>query len=313
MTNQKIGKDFWLYIGGYILLLLLAIFVPLLQLIVLFLLPLPVIFLVVQYDKKLASIGLGFLVLLSLFLYPIIAFPLTFLAMISGIMIGFSLKKKQHAYETWAKGSAGYLIGFAFIYVFVETVLNFSIQDSFIQTMDESLAMTEELFLSVGIDYFSDDDLKILREQMMQMLQLLPVILVVISMVLSFFTQWLSYKWWNKFMDQSLYFPPFRQFQLPKIMLWIYLIILLLSFIGIGEKGDYISIAIFNISHLLGVLLMLQGLSFIFYYSYVKKGSKALPIISILIIVFFPIIGLYLARILGIIDLGFELKKRITK
>ncbi|KAB8136838.1 DUF2232 domain-containing protein [Gracilibacillus oryzae] len=68
-----------------------------------------------------------------------------------------------------------------------------------------------------------------------------------------------------------------------------------------------------NVSHLAGILLILQGLSFIFHYSYVKTKSKAVPIVSILIVVFFPIMGLYLARILGIIDLGFELKKRITE
>src|SRR5699024_3765617 len=100
-----------------------------------------------------------------------------------------------------------------------------------------------------------------LENDLMRFLQLTPVILVVISMTLSIISQWLSYKWMNKRNKVDLYFPPFRSFQLPKIMLWIYFIALLATFFVAADLSTTPSVVINNIFHLFGVLMALQGVS----------------------------------------------------
>ncbi len=290
-----------------------TIFLPFTEIFTIMLMPIPIILLMLHGERVLFYVTVMVLFFLSFIIYPAVSIPITFLALISGIMIGFSIQKKQHPYETWLKGTAGYLFGLVGAYAFIEIVLQYSIADSYKEMMNESLNRTRELFETVGMIQLSIEDFELIREQMLGVLQLIPFILVVISMVLALITQWLTYKWLNRTAEKKYVFPAFRNFQLPKLILWIYFITLMLSLMGGNNDATLFYDIIMNVSNLAGTLLILQGLSFIFYYSYVKVKSTALPIVSILVLVFFPFIGFYFVRILGIIDLGFDLKKRITK
>ncbi|WP_058309172.1 YybS family protein [Gracilibacillus massiliensis] len=310
MNQQPIKKDFFIYIGVFFLLILLTVLAPFLAGIFLFLLPIPIILLMKEYPLKWTALAIGIMFLFSLLVFPFLSVPLTIIAFISGGMIGWSITKQQHPYEIWAKGTAGFVLGLVFVYAYIEVVLQFSIMENFEKTIDESLKMTEGLFQSVGM---GQQDFEIIREQMMNTLQLMPVILVVVSMALAILTQWLSFKVMNKWYKEKFYFPAFRKLQLPKIILWIYFFTLIISLFVADDYSTLASVVVWNIYHLAGILIALQGLSFIFFYSHTKGQSMALPIISVLFVVFFPLIGLYLIRILGIIDLGFELRKRMAK
>jgi len=66
-----------------------------------------------------------------------------------------------------------------------------------------------------------------------------------------------------------------------------------------------------NINIILGMLFSIQGLSVIVHYLKKKQFSKTMSTIMIaLVIIIFPV-GMYLTRILGIIDAGFNLKRII--
>jgi uncharacterized protein YybS (DUF2232 family) len=58
--------------------------------------------------------------------------------------------------------------------------------------------------------------------------------------------------------------------------------------------------------------MIIQGLSLVFYYAHAKRMGKALPIIAVVFAVLIPVV-LYIIRILGIIDLGFDLRSRFKK
>ncbi|MEH7584161.1 DUF2232 domain-containing protein, partial [Priestia megaterium] len=105
--------------------------------------------------------------------------------------------------------------------------------------------------------------------------------------------------------------PPFREFKLPKSILWYYLIALILSFPSFNiEQGTFMYVAIINIVMGLQMLVVLQGISFIFYFSHQKGYAKAIPIVVTILALIIPII-LQIVRILGIIDLGFNLRKQL--
>src|SRR5699024_1040102 len=217
MDQQPIKKDYYIFIGTFLLLLLLTIFLTFLP-IMLILLPIPLVLIIQKYNKNWIILAIAIMGILSFFLFPVLTIPLTVIALISGTIIGFSIKWKHHPYETWANGTVGYVLGIAIVYAYVELVLGISVMDSLTGTIDESIAMTESLFEAVGMQ--SQIDLAALENDLMLFLQLTPVILVVISMTLSIISQWLSYKWMNKKDEADLYFPVFRSFKLPKIMLW---------------------------------------------------------------------------------------------
>jgi uncharacterized protein YybS (DUF2232 family) len=70
--------------------------------------------------------------------------------------------------------------------------------------------------------------------------------------------------------------------------------------------------AIINMTYILQFLMILQGYTFMFYYFDKKGFSKAISI-TIAIVSFLIPIFLYIVGILGIIDLGFDLRKGFNK
>src|SRR5690606_25710241 len=74
--------------------------------------------------------------------------------------------------------------------------------------------------------------------------------------------------------------PPFRELSMPKSLLWYYLIVMLITIFMNLEKGTYIYTTILNLFYILQTLMLIQGISFLFYYSHKKKMSIAIPIIG---------------------------------
>lgn len=103
-------------------------------------------------------------------------------------------------------------------------------------------------------------------------------------------------------------FRPLYTWQMPKVLLIIYLFVLLAHF-GISET-DYVPLGIvINLRYVLEWMLFIQGLSL---YSYFIKMRKIHPIVKAFI---FFIAFLYapITQLFGIIDLMVNLKKRIPK
>ncbi|MRH44386.1 DUF2232 domain-containing protein [Aquibacillus halophilus] len=294
----------------FLVLLFLSIFVPFVGFITLFILPIPFIIFSARYGWQPSSILFFIIILIASILAMAVSIPLTVLTGLGGILIGSAIHQKLTPYEIWARGTLGFALGFVFIFLFLQLVFNINLLNEFQLAVDESVATSKEMLAQFGLDP-SAEDLALITEQMNHLINLTPVVLVIISAILGFITQWIGYKVLNRLDKMDLYFPPFRNFMLPKVVIWIYFIAILFSWFNI-ESGSMMYQVVINVTSLVGLIITLQGFSFIFYYTYKKKLSKAIPIISILIAVFLPFIGLYLIRILGIIDLGFSLRDRLS-
>ena len=62
-------------------------------------------------------------------------------------------------------------------------------------------------------------------------------------------------------------FQPFRLLKFPKSILWYYLIVIILSLVVNVESGTYWYMVFVNAASILQLLLVIQGLSFTFYFS----------------------------------------------
>lgn len=314
MNNTQQLKDGMRMGMIYLLLLLVVVFLPGSELFALFVLPIPFVLYASRYGY-LSTLLLGGLVLiisviLSLFLFTG-TLPLTLLAISAGTFIGHAIHQKRHPYETWALGTVGMTIGLLLIFVMVQLLSQVNLVDQYQLVVEESIETTKSMAESTGLP-LGAEELDVIEKQMNQIITLFPSILVFISIGLAFTTQWLSYKvilWQDK---KRLAFPPFRTFSLPKGVIWLYLGTVLLAFLPIGATGS-LEAVIVNTTNLMGVLFSLQGISVILFYSHQKRLSNAFPILIILSCIIFLPIGLYLTRILGIIDIGFDLKEKMKQ
>jgi uncharacterized protein YybS (DUF2232 family) len=150
-----------------------------------------------------------------------------------------------------------------------------------------------------------------LREQFNSLPDLIPSLFVLIGLLFSLVSQWLTYKIANRIeRNKSFKFPPVKEFTLPTSLLWYYFLSMITMYLTTEESG-LVYLAAINVFTLTGILIVLQGFSFLFFYADKKKWSKAIPIIAIVLALLLPQIFLYFIRILGIIDIGFSLRKRL--
>ncbi|WP_226038280.1 YybS family protein [Aquibacillus saliphilus] len=310
MLEKNLVKQGALFGGIYLLLLYLTILVPFIEVVTIFLLPIPFIIFSARHGWKSSSILLLIVLLFASIVAMNVSIPLTILTGFSGILIGSAIHQKVTPYEVWAKGTLGFVLGFVFIYIFVQVIFTINLSSEFQLIINDSIATSEEMMEQFGLET-STENHEMLTQQMEQFLNLLPVILVIVSMILGFITQWLGFKVLNRLDGLGLRFPPFRDFVLPKVIIWVYFIAILFTWFNIDSGSPFYQVII-NVTNLVGLLITLQGFSFILYYTYTKKLTKAIPIITILVAILLPFIGLYMMRILGIIDLGFSLRDRLS-
>jgi len=295
------------------ILLMLGTFLPILSFICILLMPVPFVLYTARHSIKPAVIMYLAAILLTILFATVLSLPLAVTAGLGGMMIGHSIYKKLSAYETWARGAFGFVIGMLFTIIYSQFILGVNLVNEIKQMLTEYVEMSLSMLPQMGITGEEFEQL----EQMMYLqieyiVNLMPVWLALSAAIAALVGQWVSYKAINRLDGKKLYFPPFRTLRFPSSLIWIYLIALLLSFIEMEPTSSF-SIVIQNVTMLIGLLLVIQGFSFIFFYAHHKHMSKVIPIVSVIVTLLFPTFLIILVRVLGIIDIGFKLRDRIEK
>ncbi len=297
--------------SAYIILLLISVYIPLIGTFTFFALPIPFIMYTAKYNWQPALMMFIAAGLLSFIFATLFSLPMTLLMAIGGIMIGTAIYEKKSAYETWARGAVGFVVGLIGVFLIIQFLFNINIYDEIDTVFAEMMNIMQTTSDQLGMGDELNEQLEPIAEQMDLLKDLIPASMAIISILMAFVAQWLSYKILNRIDRRSLYFPSFTSFNLPVSLIWLYFIALLLSFfVTDTESGIYI--VVMNVVTLSMLLLMIQGFSFIFFYAEHKKLSKAIPIVIVIVTFLIPGIFFLLIRILGIIDLGYSLKKRIA-
>lgn len=105
--------------------------------------------------------------------------------------------------------------------------------------------------------------------------------------------------------------PPARNWMLPKSFVWYFLIVMVADFFIRIDSNSAVSMFVWNLLPLLTLAFAVQTIGLLFFVAHAKKWNYTLPVVGIIALaVFFPLIYLY--SILGVLDVLFSLRKRIT-
>jgi len=311
MNQSRKITDGALLTAVYVVLLLLVIFIPFFISFGVFILSIPFIIYAAKYNWKPSLIMFSVAILLSFVFATIVSLPLTLLAGIGGIAIGSTMSMNLSAYEVWARGTLGFIVGFVLVVLILQFVLNINIYAEMDIIIEESINMMKTIIDQFDFSAEVENQIVMFEEQMYTFKDLLPSSIALVSILFAFLSQWISYKIINKMENRNLSFPPFKNFNLPVAVLWIYFFALILSFIDLNHD-DGLYLVILNIIALTIVLIAIQGFSFVFFYADLKNLHKAIPIMVVVLTLLLPFLFLFIIRIIGIIDLGFSLKSRLA-
>ncbi|MFS0821110.1 YybS family protein [Bacillus sp. 1P02SD] len=306
MKNAKNLTEGAMLLAFYSVLLLLTLYIPLLGALFLFLLPVPFILFTVKYRVKQSFLFLLIAFLLSGLLGSVLGIIHTIVFGITGILLGELINRGRSGIELFLGSCLSYLFSIVLLYVTAIAVLQIDVFDMIRESSRESFAMAESIMRATGGEVNKEAIAK-LEESINMMQYIVPSMFVLFAMLLAFVTVIAMKPVLTRLQVKMNPFPPFREITFPKSILWYYLLILLLSFVEL-EKGTFGYTAFLNLFFVLQLFMIIQGLSFIYYFCHQKGITKAVPII---LTIFTPFL-LYIIRILGIIDIGFQLRNRIS-
>lgn len=309
MKNTKFITEGAALLAIYAMLLLISMYVPILGTVVTFALPLPFILLTIRY--RLSNAFIVFTA--ALFITVIVSQPMnlvkTTMFGLIGIVLGYMYKKRKKPVETLMAGTLAYLIGIMLIYVASIKFFNIDLMKQMQNMFNESMAQSEKIVTAAGMPISKEQ--KELFAQFNDVLQtLFPSLLVMVSVCFSWITVMISGSVLRKLKHDVIPWPKFKDIQLPKSIVWYYVIFILLSTFIKVEPTSYLHMVFSNLYVIFALLLVLQGLTFIAFIAHGKGFTKGVPIISFIVCMFIPMM-FPLVTILGIIDLGISLRSKI--
>jgi uncharacterized protein YybS (DUF2232 family) len=105
--------------------------------------------------------------------------------------------------------------------------------------------------------------------------------------------------------------PSIRLWKLPKSMAWYFLIVIGIGFIIDNSSDLYFQMIVYNLLPLFILIFIAQAIGFLYDYAHWKQWNRVIPAAAIVLMIFiYPL--LYLACLLGLLDVMFSLRKRFT-
>ncbi|MGG4489334.1 YybS family protein [Metabacillus idriensis] len=293
----------------FTVLTLMTLYLPLIGAFLMVFLPLPFILYTVRHGIKAAFTLMAASIFITLIVGSLFALPLTLTYALSGIVMGYFYQKRQTA-GALIGGTIAFLISFVVMYAASVAFFQIDPIEEAAGSMNETIEMAKSMMAAIGQEA-NEAAINQLEEQMKYIGYLIPSLLVSVSFIFALLSHAVTVPVLKRLKIQLMPLKPFREWKLPSSIVWYYLIVSFLLFLNL-DTGSFLYIAAVNLLFVLQVLLVVQGFSFIFFYSHVKKYSKAVPVIAVILSLILPIL-MYLVRILGIIDLAFNLRGRVKK
>lgn len=298
-----------LFLAIFAVLLLMTIYIPILGVVVNLFLALPFIMFAAKNDRKSSFVFLIGALLISLIVGTVLAIPLAVSYGLTGIVIGDFIREKKNRLSGYIAGALVFLLTLVAQYGISVAFFGMDIIGESTQMLEESI---DQAFSMMGALGQAPDPVLVEQfETSIRMIQvLIPSMFVMVSFMIVLIVELVSFPIVQRFGIDAPKWKPFRELNLPRSLLWYYLLVLLATLMFNPEEGTYWYAAVINLSFILQFFMILQGLSLIYFFSYLKKWPKYLPIMITVFTFIFPFL-LYIVRILGIIDLGFDIRKRI--
>ncbi len=307
MKRTNVLTEGAIFVAIYTVFLLITLYVPILSVISIFFLSTPFIIFGIRHGIKQSFVLLLASIVMTFLVGSIVSLPIGLMFSVTGIIMAYFYRQKRQLFALIG-GTISLLINFVLDYALSIVFLGVDLFSDVIQQTKSSVRETLAAFPSMD-EEMKKTMMEQMNEQFDLLMNLLPSMFVIVSFMLAAIIHILNIGIIKRLKLNVGTITPFRDWKFPKSIIWYYLIATLLMLINL-PKESFVNIALYNIVFVLQTVLLIQGFSFIFYFCHVKKLSKAVPVLIVIGTFILPIL-LYPVRILGIIDLGFNLREKI--
>ncbi|WP_312560575.1 YybS family protein [Anaerospora sp.] len=272
--------------------------------------PVPIMLLGVRHGVKwstLATVVAG--ILIAVLLHPLHAVSVVVGFGLTGIVLGHGLREKFNPAKTLLWGSAASLISSAAVVAISMVVMGanpFTIQQ---EAMTKALEQAIDFYRQMGM---KEEELQQMTTTMGAVMELLKIILpagfalaAVVTAYLNFTVAKIVLKKLGYYVEP---FPPFREWQMPKIALYTFVVAVLCMYWGHSREITWLYTVGVNVQMISMIFLIVQGLALFYYLADKYKLSRLIRGI-ILFLVFTNGIMLQVIIFAGAFDMAMNYRQ----
>lgn len=287
-----------------------AIYVPFSAILFQLFFVLPFLLYAAKHPTKYSLLFFLLAFILSFFIGSVLGVTITILYGITGLIMGYGIQRKETKGNIYIASSIGFLFSLLLVFVVAKVFFQLDFIDEYQQMFKNTVNQYMDTLTALGQAPSTE-----LREQLLGMGNLIgsiaPTILAGGAFITVLILITVNFPIVKRLKVQVPKFRPFRHVTFPKALVWIYLIVLLSSLFVTDDTNSFFQMVTLNATFLLQFLLVIQGLSFVFFYAHMKRWVKVIPILVVVATIFLPFL-LSIVSVLGIIDIGFSLRQRMN-
>ncbi len=288
-------------IALFAILMAIATYVPIVNIVATLFAPLPIAWYSAKYDRSSSVLVAVIACIISFLIGGLLIIPFALIYSAIGVVIGDALRLKRSKVFLLMSTGITTLITFAIEYVISLKLFEIDIIKQSMELMRESYQKSAEISQSINGQTIDEE----IINRMFETLEILVPASITIAV---FFTAFVFISLNLPMLKRlGVYVPKFRSFEnmrLPRAVLWYYLIVLSINLFIQPEIGSALYVICYNFSLVLWLLLVLQGVSLIFYILSAYGSPKFLKVLAALMA--FPLYSFFI--LLGILDLGFDIR-----
>lgn len=294
----------------FTLLLVLTIYVPIIGWVILFVLPIPLTFFTSRFGWKAGFIVLACSFLVATFFTP--AFSYIFIAgfLLAGLVMGELLRRRGTFFSLLLSGTISNIVILLIGYGIATKVYNLNIVSWLVSNLTKNFELTIKMYPTIYGN--PTEQLNLIHQVIIGLGQLIPAFLVILAVFYALLIEIVSGLIFRRLRVPFPKCPPVRNWRFPRNVIWYYFLAVIIMMAGGSVAESSLAMVALNVVVLLEWVMAIQGFSFIFFYFHQKGKRRLVPILITIFSLLIPPV-LYIVRLLGIIDLGFDFRSRIIR
>ncbi|TCS80794.1 DUF2232 domain-containing protein [Tepidibacillus fermentans] len=269
----------------------------------------PIPFVIFGYHQGLKK-GLMFTIVTS-FLAIILSNPIDYFLVLLGGTVGSvmgTLYRRKNLLPPIVGGLITALLNFILLLFFIRIILHIDI----VAYMRKVLIL-EPLQLMQQLGAIDQQRDRYLQEMADMVGYTLPSMLIFASLFIVFIVHFISRFVFKALRIEIVTFPPLKNWTLPRSIFYYYVFAAILMAIPSVMDIYEMKLILLNLYPILRFLLIIQGISFALFYMSRKKWNAILKFAAIIGLVLFQVSAILpILDLLGLLDLGFNVRKKLT-
>lgn len=290
----------------FTILLFISMYVPLISIVTIWFISLPIAWYGAKYSSSSSFLVAIVSIIISLLIGGVLSLPVSIIYIVIGLLMGYVIRTKKSKLFLYMSTAFTVLISITLEYVVSIKFFHIDILKESIKSLRDSYEKSNELAKSItGQAPMSTEQLNTMFHMMQT---LMPTFVTLTVFAMTFIIISANFPILRRLGLEVPKFAPFRELRLPRAILWYYFAILAITLFVKPEVGTFIYMVIFNLSSLLSLLFMLQGISFIQFYMHQQGWPKWTTVVGTILAL--PLHSF--VTLLGIADLGFNIRGLVS-